>query len=96
MSALGEDGQKLMRAVDADHREREPDRRASLTQRVSRFTPFPLSARTWGVLAVVGLIVAFSLSSTLVKRADTPGGPRRVLADGGRERRVERLPPVEA
>jgi len=32
-----------------------------------------LSARTLGVLAVVGLVVAFSLSSTLVKRADSPG-----------------------
>jgi len=32
-----------------------------------------LSAVTLGVLAVVGLVVAFSLSSTLVKRAETPG-----------------------
>ena len=32
-----------------------------------------LSARTLGVLAVVGLVLAFSLSSTLVKRAETPG-----------------------
>jgi drug/metabolite transporter (DMT)-like permease len=32
-----------------------------------------LSAKTLGVLAVVGLIVAFSLSSTLVKRAESPG-----------------------
>ena len=32
-----------------------------------------LSARTLGVLAVVGLVVAFSLSSTLVKRAETAG-----------------------
>lgn len=31
------------------------------------------SARTLGVLAVIGLVVAFSLSSTLVKRAETPG-----------------------
>jgi drug/metabolite transporter (DMT)-like permease len=31
------------------------------------------SARTLGVLAVVGLVVAFSLSSTLVKRAESPG-----------------------
>jgi drug/metabolite transporter (DMT)-like permease len=30
-------------------------------------------ARTLGVLAVLGLVVAFSLSSTLVKRADTAG-----------------------
>lgn len=33
----------------------------------------PLSARAWGVLAVIGLVIAFSLSSTLVKRAETPG-----------------------
>ncbi len=32
-----------------------------------------MSARTWGVLAVIGLVIAFSLSSTLVKRAETPG-----------------------
>ena len=32
-----------------------------------------LSAKTFGVLAVVGLVVAFSLSSTLVKRAESPG-----------------------
>src|SRR5687768_14533656 len=30
-------------------------------------------ARTLGVLAVVGLVIAFSLSSTLVKRAESPG-----------------------
>jgi drug/metabolite transporter (DMT)-like permease len=32
-----------------------------------------LNAKTLGVLAVLGLVVAFSLSSTLVKRAETPG-----------------------
>src|SRR4051795_9927735 len=32
-----------------------------------------LSAKTVGVLAVLGLVVAFSLSSTLVKRAETAG-----------------------
>src|SRR3982751_1332722 len=32
-----------------------------------------LSAKTLGLLAVLGLVVAFSLSSTLVKRAETPG-----------------------
>jgi drug/metabolite transporter (DMT)-like permease len=32
-----------------------------------------LSAKAFGVLAVVGLVIAFSLSSTLVKRAETPG-----------------------
>src|SRR3954466_15475981 len=32
-----------------------------------------LSAKTFGVLAILGLVVAFSFSSTLVKRAETPG-----------------------
>src|SRR3954447_3909826 len=32
-----------------------------------------MSAKTLGVLAVAGLVAAFSLSSTLVKRAETPG-----------------------
>ncbi len=32
-----------------------------------------LSAKTLGVLAVIGLVAAFSLSSTLVKRAESPG-----------------------
>jgi drug/metabolite transporter (DMT)-like permease len=32
-----------------------------------------LSAKTLGVLAVLGMVVAFSLSSTLVKRAESPG-----------------------
>jgi drug/metabolite transporter (DMT)-like permease len=36
-------------------------------------TTTPVSAKTLGVLAVVGLVVAFSLSSTLAKRAETPG-----------------------
>ena len=41
---------------------------------VSHATPTrTLSAKTLGVLAVLGLVVAFSLSSTLVKRAETPG-----------------------
>ena len=31
------------------------------------------SARAWGALAVVGVVIAFSLSSTLVKRANSPG-----------------------
>src|SRR5436190_22678811 len=39
----------------------------------SRIRPPDLSARTWGALAVVGLVIAFSLSSTLGKRAETPG-----------------------
>jgi drug/metabolite transporter (DMT)-like permease len=33
----------------------------------------PLSAKAFGVLAVIGLVVAFSVSSTLVKRAESPG-----------------------
>jgi drug/metabolite transporter (DMT)-like permease len=33
----------------------------------------PAGAKALGVLAVVGLVVAFSLSSTLVKRAESPG-----------------------
>ncbi|HEY6568245.1 MAG TPA: DMT family transporter [Actinomycetota bacterium] len=32
-----------------------------------------LSARTLGALAVAGVVIAFSLSSTLVKRAESPG-----------------------
>src|SRR3954462_8894320 len=32
-----------------------------------------LNAKTLGVLAVLGLVVGFSLSSTLAKRAETPG-----------------------
>lgn len=41
---------------------------------VSLLTPAgALSAKTFGVLAVIGLVVAFSLSSTLVKRAESPG-----------------------
>jgi drug/metabolite transporter (DMT)-like permease len=35
--------------------------------------PRAVSAKALGVLAVVGLVVAFSLSSTLVKRAESPG-----------------------
>jgi drug/metabolite transporter (DMT)-like permease len=35
--------------------------------------PSRLRARTLGALAVAGVVVAFSLSSTLVKRAETPG-----------------------
>ncbi|MBA3409919.1 MAG: hypothetical protein H0U15_03550 [Geodermatophilaceae bacterium] len=32
-----------------------------------------LNAKTLGALAVVGVVIAFSLSSTLVKRADSSG-----------------------
>src|SRR4051795_12142923 len=35
--------------------------------------PRGLSAKALGVLAVLGLVVAFSVSSTLVKRAESPG-----------------------
>jgi drug/metabolite transporter (DMT)-like permease len=45
------------------------DRRPWITRARTR----PLGARTLGALAVVGVVAAFSLSSTLVKRADTPG-----------------------
>jgi drug/metabolite transporter (DMT)-like permease len=35
--------------------------------------PPALSAKAFGVLAVVAMVIAFSLSSTLVKRAESPG-----------------------
>src|SRR4051812_29867903 len=44
-----------------------------MTLSVSPPRPRAVSARTLGALAVVGVVVAFSLSSTLVKRAETPG-----------------------
>src|SRR3954469_20605259 len=44
-----------------------------MTVSVSPPRPRAVSARTLGALAVVGVVVAFSLSSTLVKRAETPG-----------------------
>jgi drug/metabolite transporter (DMT)-like permease len=44
-----------------------------MTAAVSRPRSSALTGRTLGALAVVGLVVAFSLSSTLVKRAETPG-----------------------
>src|SRR5258706_12789403 len=43
---------------------------------VAHVSPAPtkaLSAKSLGALAVVGVVIAFSLSSTLVKRAHTPG-----------------------
>ncbi len=39
----------------------------------SRNRPRRLRARTLGALAVAGVVVGFSLSSTLVKRAESPG-----------------------
>src|SRR5687767_7082717 len=44
-----------------------------MTTLTSRGRPSAVSAKTLGVPAVVGLVVAFSLSSTLVKRAESPG-----------------------
>lgn len=44
-----------------------------MTTPASRPPTTALSAKTLGVLAVVGLVIAFSLSSTLVKRAESPG-----------------------
>jgi drug/metabolite transporter (DMT)-like permease len=44
-----------------------------MTTMASRTGTGALSAKALGVLAVVGLVVAFSLSSTLVKRAESPG-----------------------
>ena len=41
--------------------------------RVAETPTRTVSARTWGALAVLGVVVAFSLSSTLVKRAESPG-----------------------
>ena len=44
-----------------------------MTMRASSTRTRRLSAMAFGVLAVVGMVVAFSLSSTLVKRAESPG-----------------------
>jgi drug/metabolite transporter (DMT)-like permease len=44
-----------------------------MTRTASPTSTRALSAKTFGVLAVVGLVIAFSLSSTLVKRAESPG-----------------------
>jgi len=44
-----------------------------MTAHVSPVATRAVSAKALGALAVVGLVVAFSLSSTLVKRAHTPG-----------------------
>jgi len=65
-----------MRAAEAGRRERSRGEAFAdgfprrLFPRISSPTVGP---RTLGVLAVVGLVIAFSLSSTLVKRAETPG-----------------------
>src|SRR4051794_24756216 len=44
-----------------------------MTAHVSPVSRRVVDAKKLGALAVVGLVVAFSLSSTLVKRAQTPG-----------------------
>ena len=44
-----------------------------MTRRATPTRTSALSAKAFGVLAVVGRVVAFSLSSTLVKRAESPG-----------------------
>jgi drug/metabolite transporter (DMT)-like permease len=67
----------MMRVAETDVRRRgaEPLLVAGLmTTAGSPTTPArTFSARTWGAVAVVGVVIAFSLSSTLVKRAETPG-----------------------
>src|SRR4051794_35471143 len=45
----------------------------SMTIAVAPIRPRAPGAKTLGALAVVGVVLAFSLSSTLVKRADSPG-----------------------
>ena len=63
-----------MRSAEGRLHQRDPDRATrSRTRLPRRLPPRLTSARTLGVLAVVGLVIAFSLSSTLVKRAETPG-----------------------
>jgi drug/metabolite transporter (DMT)-like permease len=44
-----------------------------MTAHISPAPPDALRAKKLGALAVVGVVIAFSLSSTLVKRAQTPG-----------------------
>src|SRR4051794_34655822 len=76
MSAVEQDGPKPMRGVDTEHSGRPPGlglRAAIGTALSPRGSVTQLSGRTLGVRAVVGLVIAFSLSSTLVKRAETPG-----------------------
>src|SRR6188768_2639289 len=51
------------------------DGESSLTRRTRpwRGNTRTMGAKTWGALAVLGVVIAFSLSSTLVKRAESPG-----------------------
>jgi drug/metabolite transporter (DMT)-like permease len=44
-----------------------------MTPPPAKLHPRAFSPTTWGALAVVGLVIAFSLSSTLVKSAESPG-----------------------
>jgi drug/metabolite transporter (DMT)-like permease len=46
---------------------------ALMTAAVSPIRTRAVSSRTLGALAVAGVVIAFSLSSTLVKRAESPG-----------------------
>ena len=63
------------RRADGARRSRAFSDRLSLISHAARAPAWSrgLSARTLGVLAVLGLVVAFSFSSTLVKRAETAG-----------------------
>jgi drug/metabolite transporter (DMT)-like permease len=65
-----------MRAAEAGRRERSTGKAFAdgfPTRLFPRISSPSVGPRTLGVLAVVGLVIAFSLSSTLVKRAETPG-----------------------
>lgn len=63
-----------MRARDVGNRAEDGGPQVSrMTSAGQRRLTRGLSARAWGALAVVGLVIAFSLSSTLGKRAETPG-----------------------
>ena len=65
-----------VRDGEANHRGDRAVGLAAHSYGVGRWRGLPvgtLSARSTGVLAVIGLVIAFSLSSTLVKRAETPG-----------------------
>jgi len=44
-----------------------------MTNALSRTRERAINPKVWGALAVVGVVIAFSLSSTLVKRAESPG-----------------------
>jgi drug/metabolite transporter (DMT)-like permease len=44
-----------------------------MTIRGAAAAPGGLGPRTWGAIAVAGVVIAFSLSSTLVKGAESPG-----------------------